>query len=76
MKLTVIESSMVHALGYDERIRELEVVFTSGDVYRYVDVDRTEYERLLQAESKGRYMRANIIGSYSEYKVTTRRRRG
>lgn len=75
MQLTTVESSMIHAVGYDEASSELEVVFNSGQVYRYVDVPRAEYEGLLASESKGRYMRARIIGLYADYKVTGRRRR-
>lgn len=75
MQLTTVESSMLYAVGYDEQARELEVVFNSGGVYRYMDVDKEEYEGLIQAESKGRYMRANIIGIYSDYKVSDRGRR-
>lgn len=73
MQLTTVESSMIHAVGYDEQARELEVVFNNGGIYRYMDVDKEEYEGLLQAESKGRYMRANIIGVYAD-KVSGRGR--
>ena len=38
MQLTTVESSMIHAVGYDGESGELEVVFNSGQVYRYVDV--------------------------------------
>jgi hypothetical protein len=75
MQLTTVESSMIHAVGYDEETSEMEVVFTSGQVYRYIDVPRETYEGLLEADSKGRYMRGRIIGLYTEYKVTGRRRR-
>ena len=74
MQLTTVESSMIHAVGYDEGARELEVIFNNGGVYRYVDVDKEEYEGLLQAESKGRYMRAYIIGVYADFKVSGRGR--
>jgi len=75
MQLTTVESSMIHAVGYDDDARELEVVFNNGGIYRYVDVGKDEYEELLEAESKGRYMRAHIIGVYADYKVSGRGRR-
>ena len=75
MHLTTVESSMIHAVGYDEETSEMEVVFTSGQVYRYVDVPREAYEGLLESDSKGRYMRGHIIGLYGDYKVTGRKRR-
>ena len=62
--LIPVESSMIHAVGYNEQARHLEVVFTSGRVYCYEDVPPDEFEGLLQADSKGRYMRANIIDMY------------
>ncbi len=75
MQLTTVDSSMIHAVGYDDETGEMEVVFNNGGIYRYVDVDKSDYEGLLAAESKGRYMRANIIGIYGDYKVSRRRRR-
>ncbi len=74
MKLIEVESSMIHAVGYDPKTRELEVVFNSGNIYRYEDVPPEEYEHLMNSESKGQYMRANIIDVYSDYRVSRRRR--
>lgn len=70
MKLTTVESSMVHAVGYDEEERELEVVFNNGGIYRYENVDEDEYEGLMDADSKGQYMRAHIIDMHPYYKVS------
>jgi hypothetical protein len=75
MKLIEIESSMIQAVGYDEKLKELEVVFNSGNVYRYTKVPKKEYEGLLKADSKGQYMRANIIDVYPYYSVHRHRRR-
>ena len=69
MKLTTVESSMVHAVGYDAETQTLEVVFNSGRIYRYENVPAEEYEGLMNAESKGRYMRANIIDVHPYYRV-------
>jgi hypothetical protein len=70
MTLETVDSSMIHAAGYDEDERELEVVFNSGEVYRYENVDKEVYEGLVAADSKGRYMRAHIIDMYPYYKVS------
>jgi len=64
MQLIQVESSMIYAVGYDEETQILEVVFNSGGIYRYFDVPKEVYEGLLAAESKGRYMRANVIDLY------------
>jgi hypothetical protein len=74
MKLTPVESSMIHAVGYDDETQTLEVIFNSGRIYRYEDVPPEEYEGLMNAESKGRYMRANIIDVYPHYQTSRRRR--
>lgn len=75
MQLIEVESSMIQAVGYDPQQQELEVVFNSGNVYRYAQVPKEEYEGLLKADSKGRYMRSNIIDGYPYYAVRRRRRR-
>jgi hypothetical protein len=59
-----VESSMVDSVGYDEERRLLQVVFTSGRVYCYEDVPPEVFQGLLEAESKGQYMRAHIIDAY------------
>lgn len=74
MKLTVVESSMVHAIGYDSKTRTLEVVFNSGRTYVYEDVPPKIYKELMAAESKGQYMRAEIIDCYSCSQLRSRRR--
>ena len=74
MKLIEVESSMIHAVGYNSKTLELEVVFNSGNIYRYENVPPEEYEGLMNSESKGQYMRANIIDVYSDYRVSRRRR--
>ena len=75
MELVTVESSMIHAVGYDDAAQELEVVFNSGKTYRYTGVPRTVYEELLAADSKGQYMRANVIDVYPDYPLSRRRRR-
>lgn len=59
---------MIHAVGYSEEDQELEVIFNSGGVYRYQEVDRSVYENLLNADSKGRFMRSHVIDMYPYYK--------
>ncbi len=75
MKLTTVESSMLHAVGYDPETRTLEVVFNSGEKYQYYDVPPEEYEGLMAAESKGSYMHSNIIDMYDWAPIKRWRRR-
>jgi hypothetical protein len=67
MKMTPVKSSMICAIGYDAKTQEMRVVFNSGAVYHYLQVPPEDYEGLLKAGSKGRYMNENIIGVYDEY---------
>lgn len=69
MQMVPVESSMISAVGYETKTREMQVVFNSGRVYRSRDVNEDEYEGLLQAESKGRYMNDNIIGVYDDDRI-------
>jgi len=73
--LTIVESSMIHAVGYDPETKTLEVVFNSGKVYCYEKVPPKVYEELMAAESKGQYMRGNIIDFYPYYQLRGSRRR-
>jgi KTSC domain-containing protein len=67
MDLHTVDSEMVHAAGYDDAEGELEVVFTNGRTYRYKQVPRRIYQELMKADSKGQYMRANVMGTYDYY---------
>ena len=59
-----VESSMIRSIGYEESSGTLEVEFTSGSIYQYFDVPESEYKRLINAASKGRYFNQNIKESY------------
>lgn len=73
-QLITVESSMIHAVGYDSKTHVLEVVFNSGRTYCYEGVPRKIYKELLAAESKGRYMRDEIIDVYPDYPLSRGRR--
>ncbi|MEW6207913.1 MAG: KTSC domain-containing protein [Acidobacteriota bacterium] len=73
MKLTTVESSMIHAVGYDAKTRTLEVVFNSGRTYCYGGVPRKVYKELMEADSKGSYMRDCIIDCYPYHQLSRRR---
>ena len=69
MRLKPVESEMLEAVGYDANLRILEVIFNSGDRYRYKEVPAFEYDGLMNAESIGRYMHKRIIGRYPYERV-------
>jgi hypothetical protein len=72
VKLTTVESSMIHAVGYDAETRTLEVIFNSGGIYFYDNVPPKVYEELMAAESKGSYMKHAIIDAYPHSELAHR----
>jgi hypothetical protein len=64
MQLDPVESSMLAAIGYDENLKALVVLYNSGKAYQYLEVPPQIFQGLLNAESKGRYMLDNVIDHY------------
>ena len=48
-----VESSNLKAVGYDETHHILYIEFKKSGTYQYINVDRSIYEGLLHAASKG-----------------------
>lgn len=66
-KFVPVESDMLVALRYDEAARHLDVIFRTGDKYRYLNVPPLEYVGLMGAKSKGQYMHKRILGDRYKY---------
>lgn len=73
MELHSVESSMIQAFGYDAEAEILLVIFNSGKTYRYFEVPPDIYEGLLEADSKGSYLRDLVIDQYP-YELAKKRR--
>lgn len=59
------DSSAVSYVRYDRRNRRLYVTFRdSGEMYVYLDVPPSDYDGLLAAESKGRFVNERIKEGY------------
>lgn len=56
---------MVLSVAYDAKQRVLYLRFRSGDVYRYFQFSRDDYQHFLNAESKGRHFLSNIRNCFS-----------
>jgi hypothetical protein len=60
-----VDSSNVEAVGYDSATQELHVRFLkSGETYVYYAVEEWVFQELMQSDSKGKYLNANIIPRY------------
>jgi hypothetical protein len=69
MKRTHVESSNIESIGYDSKSQTLEIEFLNGTIYQYFDVPERVFEELMGADSQGRYLNANIKGTYRYSKV-------
>lgn len=62
-----VNSSMISEVGYKNSI--LTLVYKTGGTYNYHNVDKKIYNGLLKAESKGQYIRQNILSKYTYTKI-------
>lgn len=61
-----VESSAIESIGYSEEYRILEVEFTHGQVYRYLNVPPGEYWLMLTSPSIGRHFNSFVKGQYEQ----------
>ena len=60
-----VDSSSVEAIGYDPATAKLYLRFRgSGNAYVYTDVPPAVYASLMAADSIGRFVNAEIKGTY------------
>ncbi|MCU1263956.1 MAG: hypothetical protein JWM21_274 [Acidobacteria bacterium] len=64
IRFKTLNSSMLRRVRYDPKKRFLDVVFSTGEKYRYKDVPPEEYSGLMDAKSHGKYMQMHIIDHY------------
>jgi hypothetical protein len=69
MRRTRVESTTLRSAGYDRRQCVVELEFTSGAVYQYLDVPAAVHEALMVAESKGTYFNHEIRDDYQVVRV-------
>ncbi|MGI0027090.1 MAG: KTSC domain-containing protein [Nitrosopumilaceae archaeon] len=64
-----VESSNLSSVGYDFEMRVLEIEFHGGGIYQYSNVTESDYNGLMNAESKGKYFAQHIKNKYDYRKV-------
>ncbi len=75
MKRKPVTSSNVASKGYSKRTRTLEISFKPykpnqpQPVYQYLNVPPEVSAAFDKAESKGKYLHANVIGKFEVEKV-------
>lgn len=60
MEWQPLESKMFLSAAYDAETHILYLRFRSGDVYRYFDLSKDQYQEFLSAESRGRHFLNHI----------------
>jgi hypothetical protein len=58
-------STVIRAFRYHARQRELEIEFTSGRCYRYLDVPQQTADAMRAAFSKGSYFNRHIRDKFA-----------
>lgn len=69
MERTLVNSSNIASIGYDEDNQILEIGFNDGSVYQYSGVPSSEHDGIMNADSKGKYLHANIKNRYPYVKL-------
>jgi hypothetical protein len=64
-----VNSSMLRSVRYNPKNKFLDVVFRTGEKYRYKEVPPDEYKGLMNAESHGKYMQKHIIDHYDDIRL-------
>ena len=62
--IQTLESSNVAGFKYEESTQVLTVEFKNGSRYDYYDVPEHIFEGMMNADSKGKYLNAEIKGHY------------
>ncbi len=63
-EMIAVRSSNVESIGYDDDEQTLYIRFKNGTTYRYEQVPRAAYDRLLSAESVGSMVASEIARHY------------
>lgn len=75
MILETVDSTAMHAVGYDWDRHILEIVFLNGGIYHFANVPSSIFMGLLRARSKGAYFQQHIRGRYPNRRLGRFRRR-
>jgi KTSC domain len=70
MNSTVVESTALAKVGYDDVLQLLRLEFRSRAIYQYFGVPAAVHQDLLQAPSMGRYFNRVIRGRFPYARVS------
>ena len=64
LKFIPVNSRTILGVRYNSRTREMDIVFRTGEKYRYKRVPRAVYDELISADSHGQYMHKRVLGHF------------
>ncbi|PJI47608.1 MAG: KTSC domain-containing protein [Pseudomonas sp.] len=64
MERTPVQSSNISSIGYNPSTETLEVEFNNGSIYEYYGISESTYNELMNSNSHGSYLAANIKNHY------------
>ena len=64
-----VNSTNLRSIGYDASLSILEVEFTTGAIYQYLNVPEAIFDAFVSASSKGSYLNNNIKDRYPAHKI-------
>jgi hypothetical protein len=67
-----VTSRGIAAIGYSHRRQILEIEFTNGAIYRYLEVPASVHRELMSRDSKARFYDESIRGQYRSVHVRPR----
>ena len=69
IKRQPVASTIVASVGYSRPLHALEIEFTRGAIYRFLEVQPRVYRDLMASQSKGHFIAQNIRGKYRFVRV-------
>ncbi len=64
-----VSSSAINSIGYSDATKVLQIEFSGGEVYEYVDVPADVHRAMMSASSKGKFFHAQIKPNYSGKRI-------
>ncbi len=64
-----VSSSNVASIGYSRHLHALEIEFTRGAVYRFLEVPKSVFRELMESSSKGHFIAQNLRDQYHFVRV-------
>lgn len=69
IRRVAVASSNVASIGYSRHLHALEIEFTRGAVYRFLDVPKAVYRDLMESGSKGHFIAEHLRNHYRFVRV-------